>query len=179
MHVNMIENQSLKIIKAPLYQELEPNRISVFLGGSIEAGTAHDWQNDVIKQLNNNDYSANLDILNPRRDAWDASWPVDNPHHPQLREQISWELHYQECADILIYYFAANTLSPITLLELGTYAYRKPIIYTQPGYQRLANVQITAEKYGWDDYDDLDQFYHALDARIRMKLAETSRYSGE
>jgi len=162
---------NVTLITAPDYIGLSPRKISIFLGGSIEAGKAEDWQKDLIKYIDNKEYSSKIELLNPRRDAWDASWPVDDPNHAALAEQINWELYYQDKADILIYYFATGTISPITLLEMGTYASHNPLIYIQGGYKRHANVKITADHFGWDYYEDRESFLTALDNRIALQVA--------
>lgn len=162
---------NVTLIKAPEYIGLNPRKISIFLGGSIEVGAAHDWQKDLIQHIDKKEYSFKIELLNPRRDAWDASWPVDNPNHTVLAEQINWELYYQDKADILIYYFATGTISPITLLEMGTYAGRNPLIYIEGGYKRHANVKITADHFGWEYHEDRESFLNALDNRISLQIA--------
>lgn len=164
---------SVQQIISPEKYDLNTRKISIFLGGSIELGKVRDWQQEIAKEIDNKEYSSNIVLLNPRRSAWDPSWPVDDPYHQELSRQIKWELGYQDRADILIYFFAAETLSPITLLELGSYSARKPIIFIEPGYLRRANVQITAEHFGWEYYTDYAQFLTALDQRIRLKLQQS------
>ncbi|MDB5477963.1 MAG: hypothetical protein JWM96_458 [Alphaproteobacteria bacterium] len=161
---------SLKIITAPKYIALNPGKISIFLGGSIESGTARDWQTELIAELSAKPYADKLEILNPRRLEWDASWPVHDPKHPGLSEQINWELYYQDKADILIYNFVAHTVSPITLLELGHYSSRNPIINIEAGYKRHANVKITADHFGWEYCEAQTDFLVEIDQRITKQL---------
>src|SRR5437879_6069697 len=87
---------------------------SVFLAGSIEMGLAENWQAEMERSL------ADLDvlILNPRRDAWDATW-VQSIDHAPFREQVEWELEGLERASVVAVYFAPDTKAPVTLLELG------------------------------------------------------------
>src|SRR5207302_8762032 len=87
---------------------------SVFLAGSIEMGTAEDWQAQLTEALRDLDGV----VLNPRRDEWDASW-VQSVENPQFREQVEWELDGLERASVVAMYFAPTTRAPITLLELG------------------------------------------------------------
>lgn len=65
------------IIKAP--NELQDG-LSVFLAGSIEMGSAENWQARVEREL------ADYDVLifNPRRDDWDSSW-VQSINNPRFR----------------------------------------------------------------------------------------------
>ena len=112
----------------------------VFLCGSIEMGTAENWQQVVVKKL------PNVTILNPRRDDWDSSWvqAIDNP---QFREQVEWELLAQEQADLVLVHFEPNTKSPITLLELGLF-HHKAIVHCPEGYWRKGNVDLVCCRYG-------------------------------
>src|SRR5262249_24691138 len=96
-------------IKAP---EALPKR--VFLAGSIEMGTAENWQERVVRELATMP-NLNLTILNPRRENWDASW-VQSISNPQFKEQVEWEIAAQEMADMIFMYFAPETKAPITLL---------------------------------------------------------------
>ena len=43
---------------------------NIFLGGSIEMGTAELWQKKIISELSD----LPIQFLNPRRDDWDSSW---------------------------------------------------------------------------------------------------------
>jgi hypothetical protein len=94
---------------------------TVFLAGSIEMGTADNWQDKAEKML---DRFVDV-IYNPRRKDWDPNWEqsFDNP---KFFEQVNWELDYIEVADHVIFYFDPNTKSPITLMELGFCAARSP-----------------------------------------------------
>lgn len=162
---------STTVIQPAEYIGLNPRKISIFLGGSIENGVARDWQDELIQYLNNQEYASKIEVLNPRRASWDASWPIDDPNHALLAEQINWELYYQDKADILVYNFAAGTIAPITLLELGTYAPRNPIINIEGGYKRHANVKITADHFGWEYHEAWDKFLTALDKRIALQVS--------
>lgn len=132
------------ILKPPTPLSLAGNRPSVFLAGSIEMGAASEWQADFDRAL------ADLDvtILNPRRDAWDATW-VQSIDNPQFREQVEWELAGQEQATLIAMYFAPATKAPITLLELGLFARSGKVIVCCPaGYWRRGNVEVVCRQYG-------------------------------
>ena len=130
---------------------------SVFLGGSIEKGKAEEWQDKITKDLEKYD----LLILNPRREGWDSSWTEDKDS-PQFREQVEWELFYQEYADLCIYYFAADTISPITLLELGKFSYKPSIVYCDDAYSRKGNLEIFCERYDKFCTNNYDKFIKQL-----------------
>jgi hypothetical protein len=152
----------VKELKPP--QPLPPtfDSFTVFLAGSIEMGAAEDWQAVIARAL------ADLDlvILNPRRDAWDASWPQDADFGP-FREQVEWELDAQERAELIVFYFAPDTRAPITLLELGLAAGRKRAVVCCPdGYWRKGNVDIVCRRHAIPMAADLDE----LIAHIRKEF---------
>src|SRR6478736_592421 len=107
------------VIKPPQKYKFERYNCTVFLGGSIEMGAAEDWQVEITDLIEKN--CDNVTILNPRRDNWDPSWK-QSKDNPLFKEQVTWELDGLENSDIQIFYFAPNTKSPITLLELGLFA---------------------------------------------------------
>jgi len=116
---------------------------SLFLAGSIEMGKAVDWQAKVRELLQDSDWT----ILNPRRDDWDSSW-VQSIDNPQFREQVAWELDAQDYADKILMYFAPETKSPISLLELGLYASSgKMVVVCPEGFWRRGNVEIVCARY--------------------------------
>jgi hypothetical protein len=152
----------MKEIKPPEPLRLEPGTPSLFLGGSIEMGAAVDWQAQVAGALDDLD----IVLLNPRRESWDASWPQSADFAP-FREQVEWELEAQERADLLVFYFAPGTKSPITLLELGLAARRRAIVCCPEGFWRKGNVDIVSRRYGMVQVPDLP----ALVERCRRELA--------
>lgn len=132
-----------RVIKPPMPLP-ERTGPSVFLAGSIEMGAAEDWQTLLERDL------ADLDvlILNPRRDAWDASW-VQSIDNLQFREQVEWELAGLERASIVAMYFAPATRAPVTLLELGLTAQSGRLVVCCPeGYWRRGNVEVVCHRYG-------------------------------
>lgn len=127
--------------------------VCVFLAGSIEMGSAIDWQAEVIKHI---DKDADF-IFNPRRKVWDPSWKQDISNEV-FREQVDWELDHIESADVVFFYFAPGTQSPISLMELGFCLGRDwahVIVVCPPGYWRRGNVQIMCDRGGIKMYDDL------------------------
>lgn len=136
---------------------------AVFLAGSIEMGAAPPWQAQVASAL------ADLDvvIMNPRRDAWEASWPQSIDFEP-FRLQVEWELDAQDRADLIAFYFAPETRAPVTLLELGLAAGRKRAIVCCPeGYFRKGNVDVICARHQIPQVPSLDALIH----RLRSDLA--------
>lgn len=152
----------MKEIRPPAPLDLDPGTSSVFLAGSIEMGSAVEWQSQVTDALRDLD----IIVLNPRREAWDATWPQSIDFAP-FREQVEWELEAQEKADLLVFYFAPDTKAPITLLELGLAARRRAIVCCPDGYWRKGNVDVVCRRYGIAQVPTLE----ALIERSREELA--------
>jgi len=133
---------------------------SVFLAGSIEMGKAIDWQQEIISQLTQAGW--NGIVLNPRRPDWDASWE-QKIENLKFREQVEWELAALEKATLIVFYFAPNTYSPITLLELGLHAQNKKCVVCCPdGFWRKGNVDIVCAKYGVAQVHAIEELTKAI-----------------
>ena len=135
----------------------------MFLAGSIEEGTADEWQTVITEALQDLD----ITVLNPRRDAWDASWTQAMEFAP-FREQVEWELEAQEKADLIAFYFSPATKSPVSLLELGLAAGRRRAIVCCPdGFWRKGNVDIVCKRYGIPQVATLDDLARAIRSDVR------------
>ncbi len=147
----------MQIVKAPAKWDAYPNPF-VFLSGSIEMGTAMNWQTRVEEALKNLQGT----ILNPRRDDWDSSW-IQSMENPQFREQVEWELTALESSHVVGVYFDPTTKSPITLLELGLLCERSShqaltvFICCPEGFWRKGNVDIVCNRYNIPTFNSLDQ----------------------
>lgn len=113
---------------------------SIFLAGSIDNGAAENWQRKFCDAFRDKDVT----IYNPRRDNWDENLSGD-----AFREQVEWELDHLEKVDLVVFYFAPGSISPITLLELGLTAESgMPIIVCCPKeFWRSGNVEIVCDRY--------------------------------
>lgn len=137
------------IIKAP--NSLKDISKTLFLAGSIEMGTAENWQDRVTKEL-----EKDWIILNPRRDEWDNSWE-QNINNSKFREQVQWELAALEASTVILMYFDPNTKSPISLLELGLYARSPKLAVVCPeGFYRKGNVDIVCDTYQIQTFSSLE-----------------------
>jgi len=126
---------------------------SVFLAGSIEMGKAEDWQ----KRLGDWFISKNYNAFNPRRKDWDSSW-IQTHKNPHFAQQVRWELNSLSKADYIILYLDPNTISPISLLELGLHAHTGKLSVICPdGYFRKGNVEVVCELYDIPLYNTLDE----------------------
>lgn len=131
-------------LKPPTPLSFDPALQSVFLAGSIELGKAEDWQSEFERGLRD----TQAVVLNPRRDAWDASWR-QSITDANLRAQVEWELTAQDMATWIAMYFDPSTKAPITLLELGLFARSGKVTVCCPdGFWRKGNVEIVCARYG-------------------------------
>jgi len=130
---------------------------TIFLAGSIEQDHAENWQENLLKHIDNED----VIILNPRRKDWDQTWK-EEIENPQFFEQVEWELKGQERADLIVMYFDPKTQSPISLLELGLFAQTKKMLVCCPkGYWKKGNVDFVCRRYNIPQVDNL---YNLIDS---------------
>jgi hypothetical protein len=128
----------MRVIQSPETVAVRPDERSVFLAGSIDMGTAIDWQQQLIDALAN----APGVVLNPRRAHW-------VPSGPAFDEQVEWELSAMEAAGLIAFYFAPSSQAPVTLLELGLAARTgKAVVCCPPGYWRKGNVDAVCRRHG-------------------------------
>ena len=128
----------MKYIEAPIKHKGKSGIPTLFLGGGIS--NCKDWQSKLVEKLK--DY--NVTIYNPRRKDFD----INNPKVSE--EQIKWEHKYLHESNILVFYFAQETLCPITLFELGaalerniyTTTKQDIIVYCEPEYSRKFDVEL-------------------------------------
>lgn len=124
----------------------------LFLAGSINMGKSINWQERVIKELKDTDWT----ILNPRRKDWDNSWKQEKTNK-QFKEQVDWELDGLELATRILLYFEPLTSSPVSLLELGLFGpTHKMLVVCPPGFWRKGNVDIVCDRYNIHQCNTLD-----------------------
>jgi hypothetical protein len=148
-----------------------PNSIDVvspamrlFLAGSIESGMAEDWQSSVVDRLRDLD----IVVLNPRRATWTQGTSLESEPE-EIRRQINWELDAIERSDLMAFYFAPGTKSPISLLELGLVARQKQAIVCCPhGFWRKTNVDVVCERFEIQQADSLEELVNEIKERVRL-----------
>lgn len=146
------------VYKPPMQIAYNPDNLNIFLAGTIDMGNSEDWQQKATKALD----TAFVDIYNPRRDDWDASW-VQTFENPQFFQQVSWELDAMDKADYIFMYFGPNSKSPITLLELGLYAQSSKLHVCCPDeFYRSGNVKIVCNKYNIPMYNTLEDLINII-----------------
>jgi len=128
-------------------------RHTFFLAGSIEQGTAVDWQTRVVEGLKDH----KVLIYNPRRDHWDPTWDQSS-NNPDFNEQVTWELDHMEKANTILIYFDPETKAPVTMAEFGLHARTDKLIVCCPeGFWRKGNVDIMCKRYSVSQVDTLEQ----------------------
>jgi hypothetical protein len=142
----------MQVIKPESDNQIVFGKTKIFLAGSIEMGSAEDWQSKLEELLIEDDVT----IFNPRRVDWDSSW-VQRMSNPQFNYQVNWELDRLEQADIIFMYFSPDTKSPISLLELGAFKHKKMIVCCPDGFWRKGNVEIFCYKNYIPLFDHFDQ----------------------
>lgn len=151
-------------------RDAEAGVCSIFLAGSIEMGVAEDWQSDFAASLSDLPVS----VFNPRREDYDLSWPQDISCAP-FREQVEWELNHLERADIIVLFFQADTMSPISLLELGMHANSGKLLVCCPkGYWRRGNVQVVCDRSGVPLVETKDELKQLMKERVKEVLDRVS-----
>lgn len=118
-------------IRAPQSYTLRTDELNVFLAGGIT--DCPKWQDIAVAQLAS---EPQMNVFNPRRDDW-----PDDP--AEIQRQIRWEHDAIRLADAHLFWFAAETVQPIVLYELGkVQALGKPLfVGAHPDYPRLLDVQ--------------------------------------
>lgn len=129
------------VYKAP--EKYPTNGINIFLAGSIEMGTAENWQEEITQEL----YEYNVNILNPRRDDFDElqEQSIKNDY---FREQVEWELNALEDADFIVMYLDPTTKAPISMMELGIFKDKSIIVCCPDGFWRKGNIEVVCRRYG-------------------------------
>lgn len=156
-------HSNCKVIYAPqpVMDEIDP---IVFLAGSIEMGTAEEWQENLIQEFD----QQFVTFLNPRRKDWDSSW-AQSIENDQFREQVEWEINGMELSDIIFINFIPDTKSPITLLELGLFSrdcWKNMIVCCPDGFWRKGNVDVVCNLYRIPCFDDFTEAKKALTVAI-------------
>lgn len=144
----------MKVITAVETYERQPEDICCFLAGGIT--NCAEWQDEVIKELENIEGLDNLIIFNPRR----KNFPIHDPN--ASNEQITWEFNNLEQMDIFSMYFAYTEKSdqPICFYELGRNLVRmqdrfdditsRIIISYEDNFKREQDVVIQSQLAGID-----------------------------
>lgn len=120
------------VLEAPAYEYFGGYGKQVFIAGGISG--CSDWQAGLLNSLED----VEAVFFNPRRSNFDINNPADSV------VQIKWEHTYLKEADIISFWFAPETLCPITLYELGYWLGqdKQIVVGIHPDYQRKMDVEI-------------------------------------
>lgn len=152
------------IAPTPLHDELP--RPWLFLAGAIDQDRAERWQDVAVTALRDHPGT----VLNPRRDAWDATW-VQRLENPQFAAQVAWELDGLERADVILCWLPASAQAPISLLEIGLHARgRRLLIGCEPGFHRAGNVHAVARRFQIPVVETLDSLLALARHRIDTSM---------
>ena len=138
----------------PPTQPKYENPASVFLAGSIEMGKAIQWQEHLTRELRD----LEITVCNPRRGQWSTN---QNPKESDnlFKHQVEWELAALEAVDVIIFFFDKNTLSPVTMLELGLWVQGgKVVVCCHKDFWKSGNIHHVCKKYNVPyvkDYADI------------------------
>jgi hypothetical protein len=119
------------------------NKYSIFLAGGIS--NCSDWQSEVAAKLA---VFEHLTVVNPRRKDYNCDDPA------QEKIQITWEHLKLREVNQTLFYFAPETLCPITLFEYGSALERLiqlrseldiMFVACHPDYKRKNDVLIQTE----------------------------------
>lgn len=164
--MSQLETTKIQVIKPNSEKQTPFHNLSIFLAGSIEMGSAENYQEVLTSKLEA--LCKDLTVFNPRRDDWDSSW-IQEQSNPQFNYQVNWELNKLDGCDIIFMYFSPETKSPISLLELGRYAGRKEMIVCCPsGFWRRGNVEILCTRTGTQLFEKLEDAVGALLTKINQ-----------
>lgn len=155
----------MNVITAPEPIVILKSNGSLFLAGTIDMGNSEDWQQKFIEsmtlELARTGSPQSWTILNPRRKEWDSTWE-QRMSNPQFYQQVDWEMQGLETADNILFYFAKDSKSPITFLELGMYAGWKAHVICPDGFYRKGNIEILCHKKNVPMYKDFDSFIQEI-----------------
>lgn len=115
----------------------------IFLAGSIDKvkGKKKNWREQITNYIHDSwfdseDNTDHITIYSPRRedDKWDADMEV---------EQAAWDMAMLTTADYIILHLTGDTVSPVSLLELGIFM-NSPKMYVSAdsSYKRKRIVEL-------------------------------------
>lgn len=167
------------IVNAPKPIHLDKHDVRIFLAGSIDNGSAEPWVKRMVGLFENRSVGTNtVQFLNPRREQWDATLrpELDNP---VFIEQIDWELTGIMGSDMVLFYFAPGSISPVTMLECGIAAAHPKLngsvyVCCPNGFWRKGNVEYTCRYFGVPVFDDMERMVDVVSSKIRTRMGKSA-----
>lgn len=158
-------NIQFTVVSVPsLY--MPPSGPKIFLGGSIDdipdsPNMCH-WREgttEVIKRawFDVEDNKDNITIYSPRRE--DDIWAIEMEN-----EQATWDMSMLSMVDYIILNFIGDTLSPISLLELGIFVNDSRLyLSVDSSYKRKQIVELYNTYYGCNKvFDNISDSVYAI-----------------
>lgn len=119
----------------------------IFLAGSIDHKKGKNWREEISDYIqeswfDSEDNTDHITIYSPRRadDVWKPDMEV---------EQAAWDMSMLDMSDYIILHLTGDTVSPVSLLELGIYM-KSPNLYlsVDSSYTRKHIVELYVANYG-------------------------------
>jgi len=151
----------------PTGQQSSPR---LFLAGSIQNGTAEEWQSKVLVSLEPpiSNWVTWL-ALNPRRRQWDKDCK-QSIECTDFKRQVDWELDHLTTCNVAAVWFDPTTTSPITLAELGILCGIKHphvVVYCPDGFWRKGNVDVMCQRFGFINTSKEERFIYELQRQMK------------
>lgn len=154
-----------EVIFPPTRRRADSDNISVFLAGSIDMGSARNWQQDLIDRFDHHDDVA---FYNPRRaEGFSSDQSLEND---VFVEQVNWEIDNIINSGVVVMYITAESKAPISLLEFGFCMAHKKIknvvVGVEPGFWRRGNIEVMCNRFEIPLHEDLDDVETDLRSHI-------------
>ena len=131
---------------------IEKENKSIFLAGSIDCNMPSNWRRRAIAKLSHYDY-----LFDP------TNTNHDNLDDQEMKEHIGWELNALLIANKILLNFMANTLSPISLVELGLYVTTNKLIVVCPKeFYKSRYVYTLCKKYNTPFFYKIEEALNIL-----------------
>jgi hypothetical protein len=176
-HKQLLPSPSPTLLVHPQFWHCMPpytpvyHKYSLFLAGSIEMGAAVQWQKRLVEYLQD----LPITVTNPRRGNWDPN--VDTKaEDPKFRSQVIWELDALTAATVICYFFDVDTISPVTMLELGLWAHSgKIIVCCGEKFKRSGNVKLVCDRYDIPFVQSFEKLVPAVKEMLKIKGMELDK----
>jgi hypothetical protein len=169
---------AIEVITAPTPRFGDACNLRVFLAGSIDMGSAVDWQSELIERASSFD-DKYVTFYNPRRSKVFSG--EQSLYNDDFAGQVNWEIDHIDRANIVVFYITAESKAPITMFELGYFMGKtmddanresvdqKPrvVVGVEQGFWRRGNIEVMCDRFGVQLYDNLDDVASVLEDQLR------------
>lgn len=127
--------------------QIPQNKECIFLAGSMAAKSEINWRQTVVDELQESYHF--LDPTNPNHDTLEDL---------EMRKHIKWELDELKKADYIIMNFLPDSLSPISMVELGMYiATNKLIVVCPKEFYKWRYIDTLCKEYNTPIFNQLEE----------------------